>query len=222
MRERNPSLPPTALIVAFVLIVWTTSGGISAWLAREKGRSAETWFGLGMLLGPIAVTALGFAPVAPRGRYKACAECHEAVLRMATTCPHCRSDLLREVVADGAAERSRATDDEVRDLVAELIRESPRTIRRLLLLLAVRADAFVPFSRICDELGVTPTAMRTEMARFAARWDDEWTQRGRGWFFDVWDRPDGEVSYRMNPDIARIVRSSLATVSRRLDARLPR
>jgi hypothetical protein len=40
-----------------------TWGGFSAWLADQKGRDPLSWFGLGLLFGPVALLSVGLAPL---------------------------------------------------------------------------------------------------------------------------------------------------------------
>lgn len=63
----------TGLVIG--LVVWACFGALpAAWLAGEKGRSALPWFLIGLLLGPIAIITVGFAPAVgppsgPGGRW---------------------------------------------------------------------------------------------------------------------------------------------------------
>ena len=86
------------ITLIFVLCLWVLFlGGPAAWLAVERGRSA--WNGLlaGMFFGPLAVIAIGLAPLGATGRYRECPECLEGVRYSATKCSQCGSDLIEEV-----------------------------------------------------------------------------------------------------------------------------
>ena len=88
------------LLLILVLCVWVLFlGGPAAWLAVERGRSA--WNGLiaGMFFGPLAVIAIGLAPLGATGRFRECPECLEGVRTLATKCPQCGTDLMEEVPA---------------------------------------------------------------------------------------------------------------------------
>lgn len=54
------------IIIAIFCILW---GGVCAWLAGEKGRSAGSWFVLGCLTGVFALLLLAVSPSIPRARY---------------------------------------------------------------------------------------------------------------------------------------------------------
>lgn len=77
------------LLVA--LVIWSVAFALpAAWLAGERGRSGLVWFLVGLLLGPVAILILGFAPILPEGRYRHCVECLETILEGATRCPSVR------------------------------------------------------------------------------------------------------------------------------------
>jgi peptidoglycan/LPS O-acetylase OafA/YrhL len=48
--------------------LWLGMGGLTGWLASQRGRSAPAWFALGLALGPFALLAVGLAPVRGSGR----------------------------------------------------------------------------------------------------------------------------------------------------------
>jgi MFS family permease len=81
-----------------VALGWLGSAVAAAWLADELGRSPRRWLLIGLALGPVAVLTVGFAGRAPGFRFRRCVECLEAIPRLATTCPHCGSDLIEEVL----------------------------------------------------------------------------------------------------------------------------
>jgi hypothetical protein len=82
-----------------ILIIgtWLVTANLAAWLAAERGRDFIPWLILGLLTGPVALLAAGFADRVPRGRYKECPECQEAILQLPTRCPKCQADLLETV-----------------------------------------------------------------------------------------------------------------------------
>lgn len=78
------------ILLAVVTLVLVFSGALpAAWLAAERGRSAETWVLVGLLLGPMAVVLVGLAPRVAGGDYAECPECREPVRVDARRCPHC-------------------------------------------------------------------------------------------------------------------------------------
>ena len=91
----DASLPLIVVLCLWVLFL----GEPSAWLAVERGRSA--WNGLiaGMFFGPLAVIAIGLAPLGATGRFHQCPECLEGVRKLATKCSQCGADLIEEVPA---------------------------------------------------------------------------------------------------------------------------
>ena len=48
--------------IAIFIASWLGSPFLSFWLAGEKGRGQGRWFGFGLLLGPVALVALGLSP----------------------------------------------------------------------------------------------------------------------------------------------------------------
>jgi len=48
--------------LAIIFAVDVVIGLFAGWLANEKGHSQQTWVLLGILFGPIALAAIGFAP----------------------------------------------------------------------------------------------------------------------------------------------------------------
>lgn len=55
----------TVALIAIIAIPYAAIfGGLAAWLANAKNRSVGSWFFLGVLLGPLAILAVGLAPVA--------------------------------------------------------------------------------------------------------------------------------------------------------------
>jgi hypothetical protein len=82
-------------LVALLAVAWPVTGLLGAWLAGERGRDPLPWFVLCLVLGPFALLALGFSERAPGRQFKRCVECQEVVPRLATTCPQCRTDLIK-------------------------------------------------------------------------------------------------------------------------------
>jgi len=84
------------LLVA--VAIWALIGGLpAAWIAGERGRSSVNGFLAGVFFGPIAVVAIGLAPVGTTGVYTECPECREGIRVEATCCPHCRADIPDDV-----------------------------------------------------------------------------------------------------------------------------
>jgi hypothetical protein len=63
-----PSMPPMPGWPALAAALWLGMGGLTGWLASQRGRSAPAWFALGLALGPFALLAVGLAPVRGSGR----------------------------------------------------------------------------------------------------------------------------------------------------------
>lgn len=79
--------------VLFPLVFWLVDALVVGWLAEQKGRSIVWWLLAGLVVGPIALLALGFAPRGTAGRYGPCPHCLEAVDLRARRCPLCREVL---------------------------------------------------------------------------------------------------------------------------------
>jgi hypothetical protein len=90
------SLLPLIVVLALWVLV---GGGPAAWLAAERGRSVGNGLVAGMFFGPLAVVAIGLAPLGATGRFGQCPECLEGVRKFATRCPHCGADLIEEEAA---------------------------------------------------------------------------------------------------------------------------
>ena len=85
-------------LVLLWLIAALLFGGLpAAWLAVTRGREPFLWLFIGLLLGPLAVFLVGFAPLGASGTYRRCLRCAEAIRAAATRCPHCA----RDVVSNG-------------------------------------------------------------------------------------------------------------------------
>jgi hypothetical protein len=83
------------------LFLWAIPSMLGcSWLAGLKGYSGISWGLTGLVLGPIAILTLGFAPRGFQPPYCACVECAEPVFIDATTCPHCQTDLVAERESD--------------------------------------------------------------------------------------------------------------------------
>jgi hypothetical protein len=79
-----------------VLLLWIgvtlcVFGVPAAWLANEKGRNPAVWAIVGILIGPMAVLAVGFSPRVAEGEFGACPSCLEVVYRDAEMCPFCKT-----------------------------------------------------------------------------------------------------------------------------------
>lgn len=59
------ALPPWAWAA---VAGWLALAGLTAWLAKERGRSGRLWFVAGAIFGPFALLAVGLAPVRASGR----------------------------------------------------------------------------------------------------------------------------------------------------------
>lgn len=70
-----------ALSIGPAILAW--------WLAHERGRSPGGWFLAGLLLGPVAILALGFAPTTDRAYILRCPECKGEVIAGAKRCAWC-------------------------------------------------------------------------------------------------------------------------------------
>lgn len=99
---------PTEFLPAGALVVWVLSAFAAGWLAGELGRNAFNGLLAGLLIGPLALLAIGFAGRGEGLIYKRCVECQELVPRAATTCPQCGTDL---IVEGGAERRGAAAPD---------------------------------------------------------------------------------------------------------------
>lgn len=75
------------------LTVMLLFGGLpAAWLAQVRGREPVLWLFVGVVLGPVAVLLVGFAPYGTKGEWGQCAQCRSSVRRGARRCPFCGSD----------------------------------------------------------------------------------------------------------------------------------
>ena len=85
------------------LVIAIASGMAAAWLAAGKARSGCLFFGLGFLIGPLAVLAaalIGRDESAltdrklARGDLVECPACRSPIHPEATICPHCRTTVI--------------------------------------------------------------------------------------------------------------------------------
>lgn len=89
--------------LGFIVVLWILQGALAGWLANERGRDFFPWLITGVIFGPLAVIAVGLAPVGTTGVFKACVECQMGVPADATRCPYCRTDLIRAEAEEIAA-----------------------------------------------------------------------------------------------------------------------
>ena len=75
-----------------VVVVWFFCAFACAAVASYKGRSVLGWFFLGGIFG---IFALIVALVMAKGGREPCPACREPVLREATKCPHCQTEIVR-------------------------------------------------------------------------------------------------------------------------------
>lgn len=91
-----------------LLIIWVAVAGVSAWYAKQKGRSAGAWLLLGLALSVVALFILWF--LEPIGfddnksqeiarkfgvsaRYRKCPVCAELIQKEALKCRFCQAEL---------------------------------------------------------------------------------------------------------------------------------
>lgn len=85
-------LMPTELFLVWSLAAWILVVFLTAFLADELGRGGW-WLIFAMVLGPVALIALGFSGRGEGHRFRRCPHCLELAARAATICPHCRTAL---------------------------------------------------------------------------------------------------------------------------------
>ena len=83
-----------------IVVFWVMQAALTGWLADERGREFVPWAVTGLIFGPLALLAVGLAPLGTTGLLKACVECQMGVPADATRCPYCRTNLIR-AEADG-------------------------------------------------------------------------------------------------------------------------
>lgn len=77
----------------FPFLFWLVDALVVAWLAEQRGRSMGWWLLAALVVGPIALFAVGFAPRGTTGRYEECPYCREPIPLKARRCPVCREEL---------------------------------------------------------------------------------------------------------------------------------
>jgi hypothetical protein len=92
--------------LGLILVFWLVQAGLAGWLADERGRGMGSWAIAGLLAGPVALLAVGLAPIGTTGSFKACVECQMGIPASATRCPYCRTDLIRAEAAELATQPS--------------------------------------------------------------------------------------------------------------------
>src|SRR6266581_3828540 len=90
-------------LVLVAVAAWVADAFVTAWLADERGRNPLPWLALSLLVSPLALLAVGFAPRVAGHQFNVCVECEEAVPRKATTCPFCLTDLINAEAEEKAA-----------------------------------------------------------------------------------------------------------------------
>src|ERR1700693_1071066 len=91
----------------FFIVFIVAIAFITAKVASSKGRSAGGWFVLGLCLPLLALLAVLVFPALSgleRGTHVRCPACKEPVLKGATICSHCRTNLAQYPNRIGAGE----------------------------------------------------------------------------------------------------------------------
>ncbi len=78
--------------LAALLALWIIPAFGAAWLAEQRGRSALAWLIVGLLIGPLGVLLVGFAPIKEPLTNLRCPACQSRVLSGATRCRWCATD----------------------------------------------------------------------------------------------------------------------------------
>ena len=86
--------------LGLIIVFWVMQAALTGWLADERGREFVPWAVTGLIFGPLALLAVGFAPLGTSGLLKACVEFQMGVPADATRCPYCRTDLIRAEADD--------------------------------------------------------------------------------------------------------------------------
>ena len=94
--------------MTIVVIIWLSCGGLicgalSAAIASIKGRSGFGWFVLGLLLGPLAVIAVGLMP--KMGPPIECPNCGRPAISKATGCNRCGTQFAKPCPSCGRVDR---------------------------------------------------------------------------------------------------------------------
>ena len=86
------------------LFLFWFSCSVLCWIvANSKARLAGVWFLIGILLGPLALLAVGMMPSVERKdqpsarTHVKCPDCRELVLKDANICKHCRCKLVPQI-----------------------------------------------------------------------------------------------------------------------------
>jgi hypothetical protein len=79
-------------LVPLLVVDLLVFGPVTAWLAKQRGRSMGEGFILGALLGLIGLILIGLSPAATRPM-QTCPRCAEKVLAAASVCRYCGAQL---------------------------------------------------------------------------------------------------------------------------------
>lgn len=89
------------------ILIWIICGVIAAAIGSSNGENGCSWFGIGIILGPLGVILSFFAKgkeqkereKAKKGYssiYKVCPMCAEIIKKEAIVCKHCGSNLSKD------------------------------------------------------------------------------------------------------------------------------
>jgi hypothetical protein len=80
------------------LITWLLFAIVTAFAAGARGRSTLLWFLIGFLLGPFGLVLVLVLPRQMGWTHTRCPACAELVLREATVCRHCHTQITPALV----------------------------------------------------------------------------------------------------------------------------